>query len=38
MQELFARLADGAITLPVEATFHLSEIADAAKAHITGPG
>ncbi|WP_062208286.1 zinc-binding dehydrogenase [Demequina oxidasica] len=37
MQELFARLADGTITLPVEATFPLSEIADAARAHFT-PG
>lgn len=37
MQELFARLADGTITLPVEATFALSEIADAARAHFT-PG
>ncbi|MFV0285519.1 MAG: zinc-binding dehydrogenase [Demequina sp.] len=37
MGELFARLADGTITLPVEATFSLSQIADAVAAHFT-PG
>ncbi|WP_430867190.1 zinc-binding dehydrogenase [Demequina aurantiaca] len=37
MQELFARLGDGTITLPVEATFPLSEMADAVRAHFT-PG
>ncbi|WP_062378835.1 zinc-binding dehydrogenase [Demequina pelophila] len=37
MQELFARLAEGALTLPVEATYPLSEIADAARANfVTG--
>ncbi|WP_084130261.1 zinc-binding dehydrogenase [Demequina sp. NBRC 110055] len=37
MQELFARISDGTITLPVEATFGLAEIADAVAAHFT-PG
>ncbi|WP_062520210.1 zinc-binding dehydrogenase [Demequina silvatica] len=37
MRELFARLSDGTITLPVEATFSFGEIADAVKAHFT-PG
>ncbi|MDN4477313.1 zinc-binding dehydrogenase [Demequina sp. SYSU T00039] len=37
MGELFAALADGTITLPVEATFALADIADAVTAHFT-PG
>ncbi|WP_084102784.1 zinc-binding dehydrogenase [Demequina sp. NBRC 110051] len=37
MQELFARISDGTISLPVEATFGLAEIADATRAHFT-PG
>ncbi len=37
MRELFARLSDGTITLPVEATFSFDQIADAVKAHFT-PG
>ena len=37
MQELFARLSDGTLTLPVEATYSLSEIADAARANFA-PG
>ncbi|MFW7414122.1 zinc-binding dehydrogenase [Demequina sp. SO4-18] len=37
MQELFARLTDGTLTLPVEATYPLSEIADAARANFA-PG
>lgn len=37
MQELFARLTDGTITLPVEAVYSLDDIADAARANAT-PG
>lgn len=37
MQELFARISDGTLTLPVEATYSLAEIADATRAHFT-PG
>ncbi|WP_084106735.1 zinc-binding dehydrogenase [Demequina sp. NBRC 110056] len=37
MGELFARLSDGTITLPVDATFGLDHIADAVAAHFT-PG
>ncbi|WP_062465695.1 zinc-binding dehydrogenase [Demequina maris] len=37
MRELFARLSDGTITLPVEATFSFAEITDAVRAHFT-PG
>ncbi|WP_062516803.1 zinc-binding dehydrogenase [Demequina gelatinilytica] len=37
MRELFARLSDGTITLPVEATFAFDDIAAAVKAHFT-PG
>lgn len=37
MGELFTALADGTITLPVETTFALADIADAVKAHFT-PG
>ncbi|WP_062076569.1 zinc-binding dehydrogenase [Demequina globuliformis] len=33
MQELFARLTDGTITLPVEAVYPLDQIADAARAN-----
>ncbi|MFV0633436.1 zinc-binding dehydrogenase [Demequina sp.] len=37
MGELFARLSDGTITLPVDSTFPLENIADAVAAHYT-PG
>ncbi|WP_061960538.1 zinc-binding dehydrogenase [Demequina flava] len=37
MQELFARLTDGTITLPVEAVYPLDQIADAARANFV-PG